>query len=123
MKQSGFTLMELLIVATIIGVLAALAFSNYALFKANAYNATAESDARNLSPAAELAAADAQNSTTIALGGAGGPVAGLPGATTSPGTVGFVTIDANHYFIETEHPKGSLRYAYDSDSGRSVLGE
>jgi hypothetical protein len=37
--------------------------------------------------------------------------------------VGFVTIDASHYFIETEQPRGGLRYQYDSEAGRTVLGD
>lgn len=123
MKDSGFTLIELLIVSAIIGILALLAIPNYALFKSNAYNATAASDMHNIEPAAELVASQGGGVVTVVLDGAGGAINELPGATTSPGTLGFVTLEPNHYFIETHHPNGSLRYQYDSDTGTSVLNE
>lgn len=115
--------MELWIVCAIIGLLAILAIPNYVLFKRNALNVTAESDARNIVAAAELVASQGGLSATVVLDGSGGPISGLPGATTSPGTLGFVTVEANHYFIETEQGLGNVRYQYDSDIGRTVLNE
>ncbi|MEA2624573.1 MAG: hypothetical protein QOD06_618 [Candidatus Binatota bacterium] len=115
MNQSGFSIIELLIVSLMIGILAALAIPNYALLKTNAYNSSAASDARNISPAAELVASNNGLPDPVVLDGTGGPVAGLPGATTSENTFGVVNVQANRYSIETFHERGTLCYRYNSD--------
>lgn len=121
MKDSGFTIIELAIVTAIIAIVAALAVPIYSMFKSQALDSTAAVDARNVAPAAELVAAVGGLSDPITIDGTGGPIPGLPGAIASPGTMLFIIVGPNSYFIEAEHPGGTLRYQLDSDVGWTVL--
>ena len=47
-KSHGFTMVELLIVVTVIAVLAAIAIPQFAAYRARSYNTSALSDLRNL---------------------------------------------------------------------------
>jgi len=69
-SRPGFTLIELIIVVTIIGILAAMAIPKYAATKEKAYVVSLKSDLRNLVTAQEAYFADYLSYTnTAGLGG------------------------------------------------------
>lgn len=59
--QKGFTLIELMIVIAIIGILAAIAIPQFSEYRKRGYNATANSDIKNLYTAAQAYFSDFPN--------------------------------------------------------------
>ncbi len=91
-RESGFTIIELLITSLITSILAAIALVGFAIYKDNAEYTKAESDLRNARTAAEvgLQESDGTNYAIEFSDTTGGPVVGtlndiLPGAVTSAG--------------------------------------
>lgn len=89
--EEGFTLVELFVSMAIVSILAAIAYTSFALYKENAEYSKAEVDIRNALTAAEVGDQDAVAGMSIGLttsGKVGGPVVGalaaiLPGMVTT----------------------------------------
>jgi type IV pilus assembly protein PilA len=65
-NEKGFTLIELMIVIAIIGILAAIAIPQFSAYRIRGYNASAESQVRNVATALEAYFVDNNTYTTDA---------------------------------------------------------
>lgn len=123
-KIEGFTLIEVLLVTVILSALALIAIQNYRSMSADARNAVALSDYRNLKTVVVQETLQEDQGILYVIGPLTGPAA-LPEplaiARLSDGvqlplalriSLGIGNISLNIIFFELFHEKGSERYRY-----------
>jgi prepilin-type N-terminal cleavage/methylation domain-containing protein len=118
LKRRAFTLLELLIVLTIVGIMAATAIPRYKEFRKRAYDFRAESDLRTIALAEEAYYLDMEKYYPCS----NEECLNLPGISRlSQGVQVRVTLAGEDSFLAlSSHPKGSGRvYQWESDSGMS----
>ena len=120
-ENGGFTLIELLLVIGILGVLAAIAVQQYALFRLRAYDAIAESDLRNAGTAEEVIYIKAGSYLTCT--DAATCETALPGYRRSIGvTLAMTSSSTGNAFTGTSsHVNGSKTWTFDTTDGRLIF--
>ena len=106
-QNKGFTLIELLVVVAIIGILAAIAIPQFAAYRARGFDASAQSDLRNLATAEE--AYYASDLVYLPCANAGACEGALPGFRASTGVVieaALSTTGLPGFTATASHPQG-----------------
>jgi type IV pilus assembly protein PilA len=114
-NNQGFTLLELLTVVAIIGVLAAIAIPQFALYRQKTFDARAVSDLRNAAGAEEYYFASNQEYITCATAAA--CESKLSGYNRSAGVSLAMTSATNAYTGTASHSSGTKTFTYDSQNG------
>lgn len=114
-KESGFTLMELLVVVAIIGILAAIAIPQYQSYRERSYDSVAISDLKNIMTAQEAEYSDHDEY----LDCDNDDCNALPGFHLTDGV--FATCSAaageGRFTCTLYHQSGGKAFRYSSDTG------
>jgi len=115
-SDAGFTLIELLVVVAIIGILAAIAIPQFAVYRKRGHEAQVKSDLRNAAVAEE--AYFAANSTYKASSSAfTGSTA--PGFNPTTGVAVFAAVGTNTFLLTATHANcGTNVWTFSSGNGQ-----
>jgi type IV pilus assembly protein PilA len=114
-NANGFTLIELLVVIAIVGVLAAIAIPQYAIYRQRAFDSRSRTDLRNAAAAEEYLFATGQvyRSCTDAAA----CEAALPGFLKSRDVQLEIKVAGGVFTGTALHPSGTVVWTYDSAAG------
>ncbi len=119
-EESGFTLVEVLVVTAIIAILSSLALPIFAVYKADAFNARANADLKNA-----ITAQEAYFEATNAYQSCGPNDCSdvLEGFSSSAGVSLTIVVNSTYYSLAACHMNGSKEFRWDSESGNYEIVE
>ena len=113
-SEKGFSLIELLVVVSILGILASIAISNYESYRQRAFNARAVSDLRNTISAQEANYVD--NETYEAN------IIDLPGFdVASPAVTLILSANGQSWSGSSYHPNGTKTFCYNNGNTNGIV--